>query len=325
MNYLKTFLPYIFGNKKGKSYVLPSDLDWSKLNFEEKLMFHTLRGDLEAFINNLVLTDLNSQQIYQLLSFKDHLANKFLNELIAKYPFEWTLFNQAVTTSPLSPNELQKVLDHETNTLSLFAIFQNDRSLPGRLFIRRANGCFVHQVSGNLWSIKVLGLSGRGLPFNHSNGSTPSGVYTVDSVMPLANKNYEFGAHRRMIVNFIEKSTDEEKLKGLLPADHLEKSWWLPSVIGRELGRSLLRIHGTGRINKNPMSSYFPMVPSSGCLTTTERSFMGLININDQRLLLDTAMDAQNLQPSFENESKIHGLLYVIEFDGTYQALEFKS
>lgn len=46
MNYLKTFLPYLFGNKKGKSLdiLLPDPIPWTKLNFEETLMFHTLKN-----------------------------------------------------------------------------------------------------------------------------------------------------------------------------------------------------------------------------------------------------------------------------------------
>ena len=143
--------------------------------------------------------------------------------------------------------------------------------------------------------------------------------------MPEANKNYEFGAFRRLIVNFLQNSPGEENIKQFLPRTQHNSSWWLPSIVGRELGRSLFRIHGTGKVNKNPFTPYFPMIPSSGCLTTTERIFMGLVQINDQRLLLDTAMEALELLPSYENELKIHGLLYVIEFDDTYQALEFQS
>ena len=141
--------------------------------------------------------------------------------------------------------------------------------------------------------------------------------------MPEANNHYEFGAHRRLIVNFLKSSSNEENIKQFLPRSHRERSWWKPSLVAREMGRSLLRIHGTGRVNKNPFSPYFPMIPSSGCLTTTECSFWGMIKISDQRLLLDALMDSMGLPKSFENESKIHGLLYVIDFDGTYQALEF--
>lgn len=325
MNYLKTFLPYLFGNKKGKSYTLPLDLEWDKLNFEERLMFHALQNNLKILTDSLVISELTTPQIYHLLTFKDYLPIAFLNDLIGSNTNECNLFQKATTkSSVLSKTSVQEIINHKTNKLSLIAIFKNDRTLPGRIFVRRADGSFVHKSNGDLWSIKVLGTSSRGLPFNHSNGRTPTGVYTVDSVMPLANKPDDFGKHRRLIVNFLTKSPNEENIKQLLPGSQHESPWWLPSVIGREMGRSLLRIHGTGRLNKNPFSSYFPMIPSSGCLTTTEVKFTDLFQINDQRQLLDTIMTALNLVNTYENELKIHGLLYVIEFDGTYQALEFR-
>ena len=171
----------------------------------------------------------------------------------------------------------------------------------------------------------MLGISGRGLPFNHSNGTTPAGVYAINSVMPEANHNYEFGKFRRLIVDFLKSSIHEENIKQFLPRSHHKADWWSQAVVARELGRSLLRIHGTGRVNKNPFSPYFPMIPSSGCLTVTERSLLGLAQTDHQRQFLDTLMEALNLPKTYENESKIHGVLYVIPFDGKYQALEFKS
>ena len=325
MSYLKTFLPYLFGNKKGKSYELPQSIDWGCLNFEETLMFHTLQGTLKTFTDTIVFSELDTKQVFHLLSFREFLSAKFLADLKRSFSKEYELFLEALKGEVLKASDVEELLNHKTHTLSLFALFSKDRSRPGRLFIRRADGRFYTRDNGDIWSVRVLGTSGRGLPFNHSNGTTPCGVYSIDSVMPEANKPYEFGESRRLIVNFLKASPKEENIAQFLPKNHRQRLWWRPCLVGRDLGRSLLRIHGTGRVNKNPFSSYFPMIPSSGCLTTTERSFMGLIKINDQRLLLDALMDSLKLPRTFENESKINGLLYVIEFDGTYQALEFKS
>lgn len=325
MNYLKTFLPILFGNKAGKSYKLPENLNWESLSFEETLMFHTLQGTLEEFIKTLSFSSLTSKEAYHLLSFRHYLPASFVKELRERFSLESKTFDESLQKEVLKAEEVQELLDYRTHQLSLFALFSKDRSRPGRLFIRKADGHFYTKENGDVWSVRVLGTSGRGLPFNHSNGTTPCGVFSVDSVMPEANKQKEFGVFRRLIVNFLKGSPNEENLKQFLPKSHRERIWWKPAIVGRDLGRSLLRIHGTGMINKNPFSPYFPMIPSSGCLTTTERSFLGVIKITDQRLLLDALMDSLKLPQAFENESKIHGLLYVIEFDGTYQALEFKS
>jgi hypothetical protein len=325
MNYLKTFLPYLFGNKEGKSYVLPDTLEWENLKFEELLMFHTLKNTLDQFSQSLSLSDLSNSQIFHLFSYARFLPHDFFYELKNKYTKEFDLFLTAKAGDVLNASEVQDILNYKNYELSVFAIFGKDRKRPGKIFIKNSDGRFVHAENQSVWSIPVLGLSGRGLPFNHSNGTTPCGVFTIDSVMPVADQHYEFGKHRRLKVNFLPKTPNEENIKQFLPRTHHKRTWWSQCIVGRELGRSLLRIHGTGRVNKNPFSSYYPMIPSSGCLTTTERDFMGLVRFNHQRDLLDTLMEAQGLEKIHENESKIHGVLYVIEFDDTYQALEFKS
>ena len=325
MNYLKAYLPYLFGNKVGKPYVLPGDIEWEKLGVEERLMFHALAHSMESFTKTLDLKNLSNKEIFHLFSFRKYLPEDFLNSLISHYKNEYVWFLTSVNADPLKSSEFQEVLDYKTYVLTLYAVFNKGRTKAGKLFVKDNHGRFVHRSDGSVWSIPILGLSSRGLPFNHSNGSTPTGIYTIDSVMPEANHTPEFGVHRRLIVNFIKASENEESMLQLIPRNLHQHSWWKPSVVGRELGRSLLRIHGTGEVNKNPFSSHYPMIPSSGCLTTTEKKSFGLFKIHHQRELLDTLMDAMNLPRTYENESKIHGLLYVADIDGTYQTLEFKS
>ena len=318
MNYLKTFLPLLFGNKKGKSFSLPAELDWSKLNFEEKLMFHTLGQTLATFVHELDVKSLSMKEIFHLFTFHEYLPIEFFNELKVRHASEWELFKASLSPELMGTEELQDLLNFNPGKLSIIALLHHDRHRPGKILIRKSDGNFHLDKSGHLWSIPVLGLSSRDLAFNHSNGNTPQGVYSIDAVMPEANNPFEFGVHRRLIVNFLPE------FHQYLPPSHFELDWWKQSVVGREMGRSLLRIHGTGRKNNNLMSPHFPMVPTSGCLATTEVNFMGIYQNFDQRKLLDTLMEASGLTISFENESKIHGLLYVVEFDGKFQALEFR-
>jgi len=189
--------------------------------------------------------------------------------------------------------------------------------------IRQSSGAFLQNERGDVWSIPILAHTSRGLSFNHSNGHTPCGVYTIDGVMPEANNPLEFGGHRRLIVNFLKEDA-KDSYRALLPRLHWSLDWWKQSELAGLLGRSLLRIHGTGHINLNIFSNYFPFVPTSGCLATIEtKTFFGH-KMTDQRELLDALMVAQGLDKSFENEMKIHGLLYVVEFDGNLSALEFR-
>lgn len=325
MNYLKTFLPYLFGNKKGKSLEisLPKPIPWPSLSFEEVLMFHALSNSLNQYVHSLDLESLSKKDLYQLFNFIDLLHQEFGESIVSTFMDDYCLFFEAAHAPGIGKSELQELLDFKNNQLSVFAILNKNRKLPGVLVIRKPDGRFLTNDQLGIWSIPVLGLSGRGLAFHHSNGNTPAGVFSLDSVMPEANKFFEFGEFRRLIVNFIPESANEASIQKLLPVKHHQKSWWKPSVVGRVLGRSLLRIHGTGRDNFNPFSPYFPLVPTSGCLATNEAKLFGKKLAQDQRLLLDALMKALNLLPTFENESKIHGLLYVVDFDDNLAALHF--
>lgn len=320
MNYLKTFLPYLFGNKKGKSLdiSLPTDINWPSLRFEETLMFHTLSNSLNTFVSNINIQELSRKDRFHLFNFLEHLSLDLKEKVIGLFQNDYKFFLESVSTPALSINELQELLDFTNNKLTVFALLKKNRTQKGVLIIRTSDGLFLKDSKSSIWSIPILGLSGRGLPFNHSNGCTPTGVYTIDSVMPEADKNYEFGKYRRLIVNFIKESSKESEFMSHLPRTHHQLNWWKSSLLARELGRSLLRIHGTGRRNFNPISPYFPLVPTSGCLATNETIFT-----NDQRLLLDALIDALGLPKNYESESKIHGLLYVVEFNDSLSTLKF--
>jgi hypothetical protein len=71
MNYLKTFLPYLFGNKKGRSLEssLPSPHLWPSLSFEERLMFETLSNRLDSFFGSLSLGTLSEYEMFHLFNF----------------------------------------------------------------------------------------------------------------------------------------------------------------------------------------------------------------------------------------------------------------
>jgi hypothetical protein len=325
MNYLKTFLHYLFGNKKGKSLdtPLPDPIPWSSLSFEEVLMFHTLQNTINQYVHSIDLNTLSKKDIFHLFNFLDYLNHDLKKELVSFFTEDLILYYQATISHPLKARELQELMDFKNQKLTVFALLKADRTKPGVMVVRAPEGHFMTKESNDVWSIPILGLSKRGLPFNHSNGCTPTGVFSLDSVMPLADKNFEFGEFKRLIVNFISKSSDEIEIKKLLPKSHHSLNWWKPSVVGRELGRTLLRIHGTGRVNLNPLTSYYPFVPTSGCLATNEAGFFGLNKARDQRLLLDILMSALNTSKTSENESKIHGLLYVVELDDNLSALRF--
>ena len=59
---------------------------------------------------------------------------------------------------------------------------------------------------------------------------------------------------------------------------------------------------------------------TSGCIAQRENTYEG-IKYNDQRVLLDAVMTALDLEPAFENEPKVKGILYIVEIDDTDEAV----
>jgi hypothetical protein len=198
-------------------------------------------------------------------------------------------------------------------SVKIFMFCRDNRLYPCLMVMKDEKGDPIRE-NGQLWNHKSLASSKAGLPSYTRNGNTPSGVYTLDSVMPVADQVISYGRNRRIIVNFIPKSADETLHKRLLPASSQNHEWWQPAITARDIGRNLFRIHGTGKINKDPHTPYFPFMRTSGCIAQRENAYSGVV-YNDQRILLDKIMMALGLVPSFANEIHVKGFLYLIEID----------
>jgi hypothetical protein len=199
-------------------------------------------------------------------------------------------------------------------SIKIFMFCRNNRLYPCLMVMRNIHGEPVRLEDGTLWSNPALASSSRGLPSYQRNGNTPSGVLTIDSVMPSADQQISFGKFRRMILNFVPKSRDEVLLKSLLPESSHRDNWWRAGVVSRDVGRNLLRIHGTGKINQDKNTPYFPFMRTSGCIAQRENTYEG-VTFRDQRDLLDSVMVAMDMAAVYDNEPKIKGLLYLIEID----------
>lgn len=195
--------------------------------------------------------------------------------------------------------------------VKLFLFCRNDRYYPCRFVMKDVFDSLVRNEDGSVWSMPALAKSAGDIPYHTTNGHTPSGVHSMDSVMPEANRRTAFGKFRRVILNWIPSDL---RMAQLLPSSALERKWWKEASLARDNGRKWLRIHGTGRINKNPESLYYPHMPTSGCVSVREGKYED-VEFTDQRKILDKIMEAMEIAPVFSNETKIKGMLYVIELD----------
>lgn len=199
-------------------------------------------------------------------------------------------------------------------SVKLFVFCRQNRLYPCLMVMRDIHGQVVRNADGSIWTHRALASSARGLPSYTRNGNTPTGIMTIDSVMPAPDQQIAFGKFRRMILNFIPKSVDESLLKSLIPMSSHEADWWKSSVVARDIGRNLFRIHGTGKINLDPTVPYYPFMRTSGCIAQRENTYDG-ITFKDQRLLLDSILTAMDLEPNYDNELKVKGILYLLEID----------
>ena len=206
-------------------------------------------------------------------------------------------------------------------SIKLFMFCRENRLYPCRMVMKDVHGEVVRNDDGTIWSQPALASSARGLPSYTRNGNTPAGIFTIDSVMPAADQQISFGKFRRLILNFVTKSKDEVLLKSLLPESSHETEWWKTSTAARDIGRNLFRIHGTGKVNNDPTTPYYPFMRTSGCVAQRENTY-GEITFKDQRNLLDRMMRAMDLAPIFANEIKLKGIFYIIEMDDENSSVE---
>ncbi|MCB0407085.1 MAG: hypothetical protein KDD34_02710, partial [Bdellovibrionales bacterium] len=197
----------------------------------------------------------------------------------------------------------------------IFQFCRTNREYTCLMVIKNKDDQWVKTSQGKVWSQQKLSLSRYGKNYNERNGSTPSGVYTINGVMPYADNQPVYGRYRRLIIQFIPSSSSENLTKSLIPPSNHSANWWKEAVVARDMGRDLFRIHGTLRRNEDKSSTYYPFYPTAGCVATKEGLYDSVDYI-DQRPLLDTLMTENELQPIYSNEPNILALFYVINING---------
>jgi hypothetical protein len=284
-----------------------------------------LQQDLE---NALLVPLAETKLIYTIAAYESELLkanHKNLIKLAQNHPQYYDIVGDEERKQELSKNiiadlfyaspDVTTYMNGEyVNSVKLFMFCRTNRLYPCLMVMRDVHGEVVRNQDGSIWTHRALASSARGLPSYTRNGNTPAGVWTIDSVMPYADQQISFGKFRRMIINFIPKSQDEALLKSLLPESSHNEAWWHQSLTARDIGRNLFRIHGTGKLNTDPSTPYYPFMRTSGCIAQRENSYEGKV-FKDQRVLLDSIMTSMDLNPEFENEIKVKGILFVMEVD----------
>lgn len=289
----------------------------------------SLPQDLAEEIKNLLITpETDTKLIYLIAAYEQEILKGGHSDIIALAKTHNAYYDisededrkKEITDDIIadlfyhSPDVTTYMNGEYVKSVKIFMFCRENRLYPCLMTMRDIYGEVVRNQDGSLWTHPALASSARGLPSYVRNGNTPAGVMTIDSVMPTADQQLSFGKFRRMILNFIPKSKNEALIKSLLPESSHYSDWWKPTVTARDIGRNLFRIHGTGKINNDPNTPYYPFMRTSGCIAQRENTYNG-VTYKDQRFLLDQVMKAMDLAPVYANEPKVKGFIYLIEID----------
>jgi hypothetical protein len=321
-------------NKYLTSYLNGEDVSVKNQLFAAILNLKVNKVEISKQLKERLLGSLDLETVYQLLSYKNNLFPYMpyvYATIFKRYKKSVAKFYEVKKYQQLSLKNLQEIINFKPDfesflsgkyrdSVSVYMFCRHSRQYPCLMLMKDVSGYFV-EVDDKYWSQPALGLARHGVPFNIRNGYTPAGIHTMDSVMPLANKQKFFGKFRRVILNFI---SSDLLTKELLPKSSHSLNWWKQASIARDVGRTSLRIHGTGLRNNTRLLPYYPFVATSGCVAKREGLYDGF-EYRDQRQFLDMFMESLGVDINYENEERIKGILYVIEIDDKKRAVVLKD
>ncbi|MFN5516490.1 MAG: hypothetical protein ACK5CA_17595 [Cyanobacteriota bacterium] len=231
--------------------------------------------------------------------------------------------DEQIQPSPLPP--LGDLVNWQIapNQSQLYVFCRPQRGTLCRAFLKDKTGAWFResgQPGAPLWSIPLSGRSLHGLRWNFIRGSTPQGLYRIDGVMPRSEAPY-FPAYGQFPLLKVFLPQEDARFtpslaqyQTLLPPRWreyfpLQQSYWA----GR-LGRSLIRIHGSGEFpdffsNNRRFPQSWGWNPAIGCLSALEwYDERGQLLKADMPDLLERLSQAQG--------GSLEGYLLVVDIPG---------
>jgi hypothetical protein len=179
----------------------------------------------------------------------------------------------------------------------LYVLCHPNRHVLCQAVLKDSNGEFLREpdptgkTAGRLWSVPLLLRSQHNLAWNFFRGNTPQGIYRIQGLVDQPDDEFFLAYGQFPLVNLFApfeagveeflpgkpgKFTDNiDAYQALLPPtwrNHwgLQQSYW-----AGKLGRSLIRIHGSGESpnffsGKGNHSDSYNWNPTIGCLSALE-------------------------------------------------------
>jgi hypothetical protein len=215
------------------------------------------------------------------------------------------------------------------HTKTIYSIQRKNRDFPGLAIIQNADGSFVKDEKGQLKTFVQLARSASNLPYFITNGSTPQGIFRIDSTE--VSRNQFIGPTPNIQLRMPnEIPGDSFFIKPNQPITNdsiylLEYNKILPvkwrtasmqqSYYAGKVGRSEIIAHGTTIDPKYFIGKpFYPCTPTLGCLCAKE-----IWDPKTGKLIQSDQLDLVN---AFLSTPGADGYLFVINIDDQQKAVD---
>jgi hypothetical protein len=198
----------------------------------------------------------------------------------------------------------------------ILSLQRKNRNYPGLVLVRKPNGNFVTDSTGNIFNVPQLARSINNMPGYITNGNTPQGIFMFTGFDVSKSNFIGPTTNLQLVLPFEKSSTVPENIAtdfGNNYTNLLPKSWlqYFPiyeAYYAGLAGRTEIIAHGT-TVDPNYYKNqpYYPHTPTQGCLCTKEIWSAS----NGQRL----ESNQQKLVDAVEKTETTNGYLFVIEID----------
>ncbi len=202
----------------------------------------------------------------------------------------------------------------------IYSLQRSNRGYAGLVVIRKPDGTFLKDSSGNYFHTAQLARAITNYPFYITNGNTPQGIlrfsgFDVSRLLYIGpTKNlqlqlpYEITASSFFADStYIDSSWSIDLYASLLPASWKNYKGIYESFYAGKIGRSAIIMHGT---TIDPQfykaETYYPQTPSMGCLCSFE-------DWNDDGYR--TVSNQQNIVNALNGIGSSSGYVVVVDID----------
>jgi hypothetical protein len=220
--------------------------------------------------------------------------------------------------------------DFGPDKIVIYSFQRLNRDFAGLLIIKKPDGKFLRDESGEIFSIPQLARAITDLPGYITNGNTPEGILSIQGIDisknvfigPSPNLQlvlpYEVSPAKYFHSEIIDTVWNKDLYSNLLPDSWKEYLPIYEAYYAGKAGRNEIIAHGTTidpEFYNN--KSYYPFTPSLGCLTTKE-----LWSYETGKIIESDQIKLMNALSSFES---LDGFYIVVNIDNKESPIELEE